>query len=59
MDRRCKARCAGASKMGVSAQSAHEELFTCPTFREPDDLDQDLAELDQDTPTPFLAVPIN
>ena len=34
-------------------------VLICPTFREQHDLDDDLAELDQDTSTQLLAAPMN
>jgi hypothetical protein len=34
-------------------------VLICPTFREQLDLDDDLAELDQDTSTQPLAAPMN
>jgi hypothetical protein len=53
------ATCQLLSMLTVDRRSSGIPVLTCPTFREPDDLDHDLAELDQDASTRSLAVPMN
>src|SRR6266852_3925354 len=53
------ATCQLLSMLRVDRRSSGIPVLTCPTFREQHDLDDDLAELDQDTSTPSLAAPMN
>ncbi len=53
------ATCQLLSMLRVDRRSSGIPVLTCPTFREQRDLDDDLAELDQDTSTPSLAAPMN
>jgi PleD family two-component response regulator len=53
------ATCQLLSMLRVDRRSSGIPVVTCPTCREQDDPDHDLAELDQDTPTQSLAVSMN
>jgi PleD family two-component response regulator len=51
--------CQLLSMLRVDRRSSGIPVLTCPTCREEDDPDHDLAELDQDTSTQSLAVSMN
>jgi hypothetical protein len=53
------ATCQLLSMLRVDRGSSGIPVLTCPTCREQDDLDHDLAEPDQDTSTQSLAVSMN
>ncbi len=53
------ATCQLLSMLRVDRRSSRIPVLTCPTLRAQDDLDSDLAELDQDTSTRSLAAPMN
>jgi hypothetical protein len=53
------ATCQLLSMLKADRRSSGIPVLTCPTFREQHDLDCDLAELNQDTPTQSLAAPMN
>jgi hypothetical protein len=53
------ATCQLLSMLRADRGSLNIPVLTCPIFREPHDLDDDLAELDLATSTQSLAAPIN
>jgi hypothetical protein len=53
------ATCQLLSMLRADRRSSAIPVLICPTFRERHDLDDDLAELDQDTSTQPLAAPMN
>src|SRR5258705_6646695 len=53
------ARCQLLSMLRADRRSSRIPVLSCATFREHHDLDDDLAELDQDTSTQSLAAPMN
>ena len=53
------ATCQLLSMLTADRRSSGIPVLTCPTLREQQDLDYDLAELDQDTSTQSLAAPMN
>jgi hypothetical protein len=53
------ATCQLLSMLSVDRRSSGIPVLTCPALLEQDDLDSDLAELDQDTSTQSLAAHMN
>jgi PleD family two-component response regulator len=53
------ATCQLLSMLRADRRSSGIPVLLCPTLHEQDDLDADLAELDQDTSTQSLAAPMN
>ena len=53
------ATCQLLSMLMVDRRSAGIPVLTCATFREQNDVDGDFADLDQDTSTRSLAIPMN
>jgi hypothetical protein len=53
------AACQLLSMLRADRCSSGIPVLVCPTLHEQDDLDDDLAELDQDTSTRSLAAPMN
>jgi PleD family two-component response regulator len=53
------ATCQLLSMLRADRGSVGIPVLTCPTFREQHDLDDDLAEFDQDTSTQSLAAPMH
>jgi hypothetical protein len=53
------ATCQLLSMLKVDRRSSGIPVLTCATFREQSDVDDDLAKLDQDVSTQFLAIPMN
>ena len=53
------ATCQLLSMLGVDRRSSGIPVLTCPTYRDQDDPDDDLAELDEDTSTQSLPVSMN
>ena len=53
------ATCQLLSMLRTDRRSSGIPVRACPTFREQQDLDDDLAELDEDTPTQSRTAPMN
>jgi DNA-binding NarL/FixJ family response regulator len=53
------ATCQLLSMLRVDRRSSAIPVLTCATFRERGDVDDDLGDLDQDTSTQSLAIPMN